>query len=159
MIADNSGVTTATKPPSKLRGKTSMSDLSTIIWRQQVEQARAKPSDEYITTTQAASLWGVTDRTIRRWIAAGIILAHRPHHRAHYRIPANTPPPPRIAVRRKGCPLNDPHCPGIATPAAPATATARAAATATEYPPAANNKIDRRRARERNIRWINKIKY
>ncbi len=51
----------------------------------------ATKTTKYLTTGQAADKWGVTDRTIRYWIANGLLAADRIQDdgRKNWRIPAN----------------------------------------------------------------------
>lgn len=66
----------------------------------------------YMTTGEAAKLWRVSDRTIRRWIARGKLAAVRQNPRAHYRIPKSAVPTRLKRANAYDCPLNYAHCPG-----------------------------------------------
>ena len=44
------------------------------------------PAGRKMRTSEAAELFGVSDRTIRRWARAGLLPAWRPDEASHWRI-------------------------------------------------------------------------
>jgi len=46
------------------------------------------PAGRKLRTSEAAELFGVSDRTIRRWARAGLLAAWRLDETCHWRIPA-----------------------------------------------------------------------